>query len=126
MSQYIGTGPSEVGKWLSSDSWRSFDAPFLVLWGGRYLPAMSKGGQGYRWFSSILIHGNAVHILVNSAIFLWLGSVLEYHYGIIRVLIVAWASGLGGNFVSAVIEDPCAVVIGFSGAIFGLLAFNLG
>lgn len=34
-----------------------------------------------------------------------------------------FATSLGGNFLSACVEDPCVLVVGSSGAVFGFMGF---
>ncbi|GMH36613.1 hypothetical protein BSKO_04486 [Bryopsis sp. KO-2023] len=121
-----GFGPMHLVHWLESlrsDSKRTFLPEFVVLWGGRFLPKVKH--EGWRWITSMLIHENAVHLVTNMFLFMVLSSTLERRFGFWRVTAVSLLSGLGGNFSSALGEDPCLVVVGASGMVFGLSAMYL-
>jgi membrane associated rhomboid family serine protease len=60
----------------------------LLLWGGRYLPSIAFGGQGYRWITSLVIHQSIMHILSNMVLFLILSGYLEHQYGTMRILVI--------------------------------------
>jgi len=38
---------------------------------------------------------------------------------------ICWLSGISGNFMSAMLEDSCGIVLGASGCVFGLSAFYI-
>lgn len=121
-----GFGPMHLVHWLESlrsDSKRTFLSEFAVLWGGRFLPKVKH--EGWRWMTSMLIHENAVHLLTNMFLFMVLSSTLERRFGFWRVTVVSLLSGLAGNFCSALWEEPCLVVVGASGMIFGLSAMYI-
>ena len=52
----------------------------MIQWGALHLPSIASGRDGFRWITSCLLHSNSVHLLVNSAILLYLGGVVEYRY----------------------------------------------
>lgn len=115
-------GPGEMVEWIASRAdWRTFDAEFLILWGARFLPAIRDKPE--RWVLSILVHESFEHVASNVLLFLLLSSGLEAKYGFARTASVCLASGIAGNFVSAAGEDPCALVVGASGCVFGLAGF---
>lgn len=115
-------GPRQVVKWMvRQDAWRDFDEAFLIEWGARFIPALP--GEGYRWLTSLLIHQNFSHLFSNLLLFVILSCGLEMKYGFWRTALVCLLSGLAGNFVSAGGEDPCALVVGASGCVFGLAGF---
>lgn len=39
--------------------------------------------------------------------------------------IVSWYSGIGGSFFSAMLEDPCTMVVGASGSIYGMMGLYI-
>ncbi|CAD7702941.1 unnamed protein product [Ostreobium quekettii] len=121
----LGWGPHDLWDWATDrNNTTRFDFEFLLGWGGRYLPSVSEG-QYYRWFTSIILHQSLVHLLSNALIFVVLGSYLEFRYGSLRVLAVVLLAGLGGNFLSAVAEDRCSIVVGGSGVVFGFMGFAI-
>lgn len=116
-------GPDELLDWvLKNDDSRNFDSDFLILWGARYLPRVASG-ESRRWFQSLLIHESFSHVASNVALFVVLSWGIEAKYGSLRTLAVCGLSGVAGNFVSAAGEDPCALVVGASGCVFGLAGF---
>jgi rhomboid protease GluP len=65
--------------------------------GGRWLPAIDKG-QWWRWGTSIVLHENHDHIMSNMALFMVLSYFMEQKYGTMRVTLIAFIAGVGGNF----------------------------
>ncbi|GMH33948.1 hypothetical protein BSKO_01782 [Bryopsis sp. KO-2023] len=121
----LGWDPKELaGRITTRGDLAKFDFGFLLQWGGRYLPSIEEG-ESYRWFTSLLLHQSFVHLLSNALIFIIVGAHLEYNYGGFRLLFVAFLAGLGGNFLSALLEDQCSMVVGASGVVFGLIGFGL-
>lgn len=103
---------------------RKFTFNFLLKWGGRYLPNIAQG-EAYRWFTSVILHQSTMHLLSNGIIFIFIGSHLELKYGGLCVLWTIVLAGMGGNFLSALMEAHCSMVVGASGIVFGLVAFGL-
>ncbi|KAG1665637.1 hypothetical protein FOA52_011231 [Chlamydomonas sp. UWO 241] len=124
----LSAGPSTLWPWLAfwngltsgADPAYSFGFDYLLLWGGKYNPSVS-GGQWWRWVASIIIHQNFLHLLTNLALFLFLSGYLEMYYGTLRITAIFVMSGVAGNFSSTLFEDRCQLVVGASGAIFGLV-----
>ncbi|KAG2495361.1 hypothetical protein HYH03_006629 [Edaphochlamys debaryana] len=116
-------GPASLGSWLQfwrTAPGRSFSFDYLRAWGGRYAPDLAAG-QWWRWVSSLALHQSSLHLLSNLALMLVLATYLEALYGFWRVLPVWLLAGVAGNMVSALFESACLLVVGASGAIFGLL-----
>jgi membrane associated rhomboid family serine protease len=82
------------------------------LWDGRF----------FTIFTSMFLHGNVWHLILNMW-FLWVfGDNLESRLGKIKFLAFYIICGIGGAIVYALaITDPNTVVIGASGAISGVL-----
>ena len=100
----------------------TYDAHFLIDWGGLYLPSLAKGGSNWaRWVTGILIHNGFVHVTSNLLLYSLVSMHLERKYGTLRVAFVSILGGLGGSLFSASFEDRCTVVVGASGLIFGLV-----
>eukprot|EP00210_Caulerpa_lentillifera_P008037 g7674.t1 len=117
-------GPEELSRWfVRSGSHRTFDDEFLIVWGARYLPRVTS--ESWRWLISMLIHENFAHLGGNILLFVLLSWSLESKYGFWRTGLVCWLSGLSGNFMSAVFEDSCGIILGASGCVFGLAAFYI-
>jgi membrane associated rhomboid family serine protease len=96
----------------------------LIKMGGKWVPAILKGGEWWRFFTSMFLHGGLVHILLNllsQTKVLW---DLEKVHGTFRVVPIYILSGAGGMLLSAVFL-PNQVTVGASGAIFGFEAVLL-
>ncbi len=78
-----------------------------------------EDGQIWRLGTSILLHANLVHLLINGYALWVLGRILEKLYGPRRFAIVFFFSGFAGALASFAFMDQNSV--GASGAIFGLL-----
>lgn len=50
----------------------------------------------------------------------------ERKYATWRIVLLWLLSGLGGNFFSALFEDKCTLVVGASGAVFGMVGLFVG
>lgn len=53
-----------------------------VQWGARY---SGLTNQGYRWFTSVLVHTSGPHILANTLVFLALAASVERKLGSLRM-----------------------------------------
>jgi membrane associated rhomboid family serine protease len=84
-----------------------------------YGPAVANGGW-YRLITSMFLHYGPFHLLLNMY-FLWIiGPPLERVLGSGRFLILYLVSGLAGS-AGSLVDQPLALTVGASGAIFGLL-----
>lgn len=119
-------GPKRLLDWLLPRAFthdgrvRYFSTDFLILWNGRYAPAIVGGRQYWRWITSLFVHSSTDHLGSNMAMSIFFSANLEYKYGSWRVALLWLVSGLGGNLFSAIFEDRCLVVVGASGAAFGM------
>jgi membrane associated rhomboid family serine protease len=75
--------------------------------------------QPWRMITSLFVHGSILHILFNMYSLFILGPELERMVGRARYAALFLLSGLGGS-VAVLLTTPNSVVIGASGAIFGL------
>jgi len=83
---------------------------------------MALRGEGGRLVSSLFIHYSFSHLLGNLGLLWVLAAGTEVSYGPARTAVVYFAAGVGGNLLSAVTEESsCLVVVGSSGAIYGLI-----
>lgn len=77
-------------------------------------------GEWYRLISSMFLHFNFEHILMNMLSLFIFGKFVESIIGSWRMLIIYIISGLYGNFVSLSFNTT-TISVGASGAIFGLI-----
>ncbi|MCO6263004.1 rhomboid family intramembrane serine protease [Staphylococcus epidermidis] len=76
--------------------------------------------EWYRLISSMFLHFNFEHILMNMLSLFIFGKIVESIIGSWRMLIIYIISGLYGNFVSLSFNTT-TISVGASGAIFGLI-----
>jgi len=86
--------------------------------GSLYHDAVAAG-EWWRAFTSMFLHANFTHILLNMWALLLFGPVLERRFGSLSFASLYLASGLGGSAVYYLLGRPDPAV-GASGAIFGL------
>lgn len=80
----------------------------------------------FRLLTSLFLHGNPVHWVINYSIFLLLAFAIEKVIGGQKFLLVFLLSGLVGNlFASFFLQDQDNVLIGVSGAVSGLIGYWL-
>lgn len=77
-------------------------------------------GEWYRLISSMFLHFNFEHILMNMLSIFIFGKIVESIIGSWRMLIIYIISGLYGNFVSLSFNTT-TISVGASGTIFGLI-----
>ncbi|HVE81667.1 MAG TPA: rhomboid family intramembrane serine protease [Myxococcales bacterium] len=83
-----------------------------------------RQGQWWRLLAPAFLHAGPWHVLLNMLALFSLGSLLEGLLGWRRFLLLYTACALGGS-VAILIASPAAVVMGASGAIWGLMGFEL-
>lgn len=91
---------------------------------GVYAPAFTDLQHGvyepWRMLTSAFLHGSIWHLAMNGLTLWVFGRVLEPGMGRLRYSLLLVASALGGSFAVAVLA-PGSVVLGASGAAFGLI-----
>lgn len=71
----------------------------------------------------MFLHGNLVHLLVNSVALYGAGSIVERDIGHVKYLLVFVASGVAAGLVHCVLNPSSEIpLVGSSGAIFGVIA----
>lgn len=96
----------------------------LAHWGGQYWPWVLKHGEWWRCITYAFTHGGLIHLGFNMVVLYQVGPLLEAELGWQRLLSVYLFSTLvatGAGFV----WHPGTVVVGASGAIFGLIGFSV-
>jgi membrane associated rhomboid family serine protease len=76
--------------------------------------------QYYRLVTSMFLHVNLLHIVMNMIALIWVGQYLERLLGPARYLAVYLLGGLGGSVAVFLVGARFTPVVGASGAIFGL------
>ena len=98
-------------------------ADTLVAWGGNFGPQTTTT-ESWRVFTSIFAHRGVVHLLLNLAVLMQLGPLLERIVGPFTIGTVYVAAGVLGSVMSTV-AAPMSVFVGASGAISGLYGLLL-
>ncbi len=81
----------------------------------------------WRLFTSMFLHGDALHLFSNMVSLLLFGAYVELSYSKYQFLILYFVSGLIGSFFSMLLLPLNVISLGASGAIFGLIgaAFSI-
>ena len=82
---------------------------------------VKENGEYYRMVTSIFIHADGRHILMNMIALFATGRILERVTGHFKFLVIYLFSGVCGSVMILFIEDEYVMSGGASGAIFGLL-----
>lgn len=100
---------------------------------GTYRPLANAGanaglwvaqGEYYRLFTSIFLHANLQHLLMNALGIFILGNIVETLIGWRRFLLLYIVAGLVGSAASLYFH-PIGASVGASGAVLGLLGYIL-
>ncbi|MFX1287886.1 MAG: rhomboid family intramembrane serine protease, partial [Promethearchaeota archaeon] len=81
----------------------------------------------WRLFTSMFLHGNALHLFSNMISLLIFGAYTEFNYPKYQFIIIYFISGLIGSIFSMLLLPSNTISLGASGAIFGLIgaAFSI-
>lgn len=97
-----------------------------------FVPAYYTGAIDWSWsaliapFTTMIIHGSWMHLLVNSVMMMAMGVFFERQFGARIALIFFIFCGMAGNLAYFILNpDTSAPVVGASGAISGLFAAAL-
>lgn len=93
--------------------------PMLYEWGANSTSAV-QNGQLWRLVSSMFIHGNIFHLVINMAALVSAGLIVERIYGHRLFALIYFASGIVGSSLSLYFASQTTVAVGASGAIFGV------
>ena len=100
------------------------DAQLLVLSGGQWWPLVTEHGQWWRCITYAYTHAGLIHIGFNMMVLYQVGPMLEREIGpsgfiSLYTITALAATGLGYFW------HPMTVVIGASGALFGMIGFAI-
>lgn len=102
----------------------SIDSDILLNHGALYKPFI-QNGDWWRFTTSIFLHGNIMHLVMNMVGLYLCGLFVEPVLGWKKMLLLYGASGILASFVSLWWHQTPVVAVGASGAIFGLYGFIL-
>lgn len=108
--------------WISGDVWRFLLYQF-AFWDLRFDAALAGEGIDIQLLWSPLtyafLHGGLLHLIMNGAIALAIGSHIERLVGSGRLLILFAAGAVAGALAFGAISHTSAPLVGASGAVFG-------
>ncbi|MBN1959142.1 MAG: rhomboid family intramembrane serine protease [Desulfuromonadales bacterium] len=96
----------------------------MAHWGAQYWPWVLNNGEWWRCITYAFTHGGLIHLGFNMVVLYQVGPLLEAEIGWPRLLTVYMTSTLLAT-LAGLIWHPVAVVVGASGAIFGLIGFSI-
>ena len=96
----------------------------LVHWGGQYWPLVLEHGEWWRCITYAFTHGGLIHLGFNMVVLYQVGPLLESEIGWTRLLTVYIFATIIAT-VAGLFWHPGIVVVGASGAIFGLIGFSV-
>ena len=79
----------------------------------------------WRLFTSMFLHGDAMHLFSNMIALLLFGTYVELNFSKFEFLLIYFLSGLIGNLFSLYLLSFNVISLGASGAIFGLIGATL-
>lgn len=94
----------------------------LLSEGANFAP-YSLGHQPYRLLTSIFLHGNLFHLLVNMYNLFLLGRIIENQIGLLKFLNLFLLAGIVGSLLSCWL-NLFVISVGASGALFGLYSYQ--
>lgn len=112
-----------IGVFLIKQVFSDMDARLTIQLA--QINGLVASGEWYRIFTPVLLHANITHILFNMWALYQLGPAVERRVGVLSYLgLYLAAAGCGGAFAFR-LGNPQDVLIGASGAIFGLFGLWL-
>lgn len=85
------------------------------------LTSQFAGGEYWRIISSMFMHAGLMHLLMNMIVLYFTGFFSESIYGAKKFAVIYFLSGIIAGITSLIWRDGALVLVGASGAIFGVL-----
>jgi membrane associated rhomboid family serine protease len=95
----------------------------LLAWGALYAPAVNEG-ELWRLITFLFVHAGIMHLANNLLSLVMVGFLVEQSFGRWWFVAVYLATGLAGG-VASLLWKPTVIIVGASGAIFGVAGFGL-
>lgn len=96
----------------------------MVHWGGQFWPYVLQHTEWWRCITYAFTHGGLIHLGFNMVVLYQVGPLLESEIGWTRLLTVYTSSAIFAT-IAGLFWHPNSVVVGASGAIFGLIGFSI-
>jgi len=96
----------------------------LVISGGQWWPLVVQNGEWWRCISYAFTHGGLIHLAFNMVVLYQVGPQLEQEIGPSGFISLYVITALAATFLGY-IWHPMTVVVGASGALFGMIGFSI-
>jgi rhomboid protease GluP len=103
----------------NGSAFSGIDGETLLYFGAKFGPLIAAG-QWWRLVTAGFLHGNLLHILMNSWVLFDLGAQVEEVYGAARMWVIYFVSSICGFYLSA-LWNPRVPSVGASAALMGLI-----
>lgn len=104
----------------SADLWLGPWGADQVLLAGALIPELVVRGEVWRLLSSVFLHADPLHLLLNGVMLWVVGRPVEAAWGTSRFVLLYVGSGLAGSMATLALRDH-GWTVGASGAIYGLM-----
>ena len=98
------------------------ETTYLHNWGAFHLPTSTRSG-GYRWLTTAFLHISLAHCTGNLIVYAALSAPFELRVGTRDSIAVWFLTAIGGTLAQAGYGNPCTVLVGASGTVFGSFGF---
>jgi rhomboid protease GluP len=93
----------------------------LYSWGALWPPAVKYQNEWYRLVTSMLLHGNVFHLLMNMYVLVYIGGFMERFIGSLRYIALYLIAGITASLAVVYLGDSNVITVGASGSIFGIM-----
>jgi membrane associated rhomboid family serine protease/Flp pilus assembly protein TadD len=104
---------------MGADAFK-MDPDKLILCGANFGPSTITKAQYWRLLTSIFLHGEIIHLVLNLASLIGFGPLVETALGRFRFIYVFFLSGIVGG-LSTILTNPVVTSVGCSGAVLGVI-----
>jgi rhomboid protease GluP len=93
----------------------------LYSWGALWPPAVTYQNEWYRLVTSMLLHGNVFHLLMNMYVLVYIGGFMERFIGSFRYIALYVIAGITASLAVVYLGNSNVITVGASGSIFGIM-----
>jgi rhomboid protease GluP len=93
----------------------------LYGWGALWPPAVTYQNEWYRLVTSMLLHGNVFHLLMNMYVLVYIGGFMERFIGSLRYIALYVVAGITASLAVVYLGNSNVITVGASGSIFGIM-----
>ena len=109
---------------FGSQNWRWAAVALGAFWqpllSGEFAP-LYPGQKFYMYITYAFLHGDLIHLTMNSVVLLSLGKLATARIGSGKTILVLFLSAIGGGLAFGILSSSNLPMIGASGAVFGLI-----